>query len=448
MNGILPEGHTLITDSGDRITVGRLYGAGGQGEVYQAKTPHGDRAVKWYYPAQATEMQRNILEGLIGLRFTDSRFLWPQSVVSDPNALSGGFGYLMDVRPDRFKDLPALFRRDPSVSAVTQRTLVIAALHTVEAYLALHGKGIAYRDINWGNIFFDPVTGDILVCDNDNAVFESEAAGVAGTMDFMAPELVRGDKGVSPGTQTDLHSLAVLLFMLFMNHHPFQGALALKIRCLDEAAQRRLYGTRPVFVYDPANTTNRPVPGEQDTVIATWRTMPKKLQDLFVKTFTVGLTEPVERVRESQWRGALSSVLDSSLICAVCGKFNLSQPGATAPTCWKCARPLDVPPCLTVLTGVGAVRHRTPVRLIRGGRIYGHHLISSPKRHDFTDVVGEVTEHPQHPGRFGLTNRTGTTWTTRRPDNTTQTVPPGKTAALRPGITIEFGGGTEGVVEA
>ncbi|MBM9510675.1 serine/threonine protein kinase [Actinacidiphila acididurans] len=446
MNGILPEGHVLQAESGEKITVGRMFGAGGQGEVYLAQTPGGERAVKWYYPAQATDLQRRILDSLIGLGWSDDRFLWPQSVVVDPQRLSSGFGYVMALRPDRFKDLPALFRRDPSVSAVNQRTLLIAALHTVEAYQALHARGIAYRDINWGNIFFDPATGEILVCDNDNAVFESEAAAIAGTMDFMAPELVRGHPGAAPGTQTDLHSLAVLLFMLFMNHHPFQGALALKIRCLDEAAQRKLYGTRPVFVFDPDDTTNRPVPGEQDTVLATWRTMPPVLRKLFVQTFTRGLTDPAERVRESQWRIALSSVLDSVLRCSTCDKINLGEPGGPAPECWKCARPLALPQRLELLTGVGSVRGRREVRLIRDGRIYGYHLVSDPLRHDFDDVVGVVTEHPNKRGVFGLTNRSRTAWSTRRPDGTSQPVPPGRTAALRQGITIEFGGGTEGVV--
>jgi DNA-binding helix-hairpin-helix protein with protein kinase domain len=447
MNGILPDGHTLVTDDGDKVTVGRLFGSGGQGEVYQARTSKGDTgAVKWYYPAQATERQREILEGLIGLGWHNDRFLWPRSIVSDAKAPDRGFGYLMDVRPERFKDLQALFRRDPSIAAITPRTQLIAALQTVEAYRALHSQGIAYRDINWGNVFFDPATGDILVCDNDNAVFEGDFAAVAGTMDFMAPELVRGDPGANPGTQTDLHSLAVLLFLLLMNHHPFQGALALRIRCLDEAAQRQLYGTKPVFVYDPQDTSNRPVPGEQDTVIATWRAVPDALRALFVQTFTRGLAEPAERARESQWQHALSSVLDNIAVCGFCGKQNLAQPGGPEPDCWKCRHTVAPAPRLDVRTGVGVVRGRRAIRLVRGACVYDHHLQDDPKVHDFTRVVGEVTEHPQKPGRFGLTNRTGEAWTSRRSDGTSQQVAPGRTVALRPGMVIEFGGGAEGTV--
>nr|WP_219692391.1 protein kinase [Streptomyces anatolicus] len=447
VNGMLAAGKTLVAESGEKLKVAELFGSGGQGEVYRVMTPTGDRAVKWYYPQLADARQRDILEGLIAKGWDDDRFLWPRSIVMDPEGKQPGFGYLMDVRPARFCDLPALFRRDPSVAAATMRTLVTVALHTVEAYRALHSRGIAYRDINWGNIFFDPRTGDVLVCDNDNAVVEGAEAGVAGTMDFMAPELVRGDKGTQPGTQSDLHSLAVLLFYLLMNDHPLNGALELNIRCLDMAAKRKLYGTDPVFVYDPKDTRNRPVPSEQPTVVASWNALPQILRDLFVRTFTDGLHNPSRRVRESQWREALSQVLDAITQCGACGKQNLTQPDGAPPDCWKCRTTLTLPPRLELVTGTGALRTRRGIRLAPSARVYAHHLREDPDRHDFTAVVGEVTEHPQQRGRFGLTNRTKSVWTARKDDGTVRDVDPGKTIALRTGLLIEFGGGTEAVVK-
>lgn len=446
VNGMLAAGQILVTEEGEEVKVAEPFGSGGQGEVYRVLTPQGDRALKWYYPQLADGRQREILEGLIGRGWGDDRFLWPQTVVVEAENRRPGFGYLMDVRPDRFHDLPALFRRDPEVSATTIRTLVTAALHTVEAYRALHSRGIAYRDINWGNIFFDPHTGDVLVCDNDNAVVEGESAGVAGTMDFMAPELVRGDPGAQPCIQSDLHSLAVLLFLLLMNHHPLEGALALRIRCMDEAARRKLYGSEPLFLYDPSDTRNRPVPEEQPTVVATWGALPPILRDLFVQTFTDGLRTPARRVRETQWRDALSQVLDAICLCRSCGRQNLTEPGGPAPTCWKCGNTLSLPPTLQLSAGTGSLRTRRAIRLGAQTRLYAHHLVDDPERHDFTALVGEVTEHPKQPGRFGITNRSGTRWTARRDDGTVVDVDPGKTVALRTGLQLEFGAGAEAVV--
>jgi DNA-binding helix-hairpin-helix protein with protein kinase domain len=448
VNGNLEAGQTLTTESGEKVKVVELFGSGGQGEVYRVRTPHGERALKWYYPALANSLQREILEGLIDRGWQDDRFLWPQTLVVNPKA-PGEFGYLMDVRPKRYCDLPALFRRDrKALAGLTTRSLVTAALHTVEAYRTLHSRGIAYRDISWGNIFFDPSNGDVLVCDNDNAVVEGGDASVAGTMDFMAPELVRGDRGVQPGIQSDLHSLAVLLFMLLMNHHPLDGETALSIHCMDEAAKQRLYGTHPVFVYDPANAANRPVPGEQDTVIVTWGLLPQILRDLFVTTFTKGLADPTLRVRESQWRDALSKVLDAITFCGACGKQNMTEPEGSPPDCWKCGKTLRLPPRLMVETGQGSLRTRRSIRLDPQARVYGHHLAEDPERHDFKDVVGEVTEHPKERGRFGLTNRTGNVWTARSEDGSVRDVGPGRTVALREGLLLELGGGTEAEVRA
>ncbi|MET9294190.1 protein kinase [Streptomyces sp. NPDC003077] len=432
--GMLPPGTRLTAEPGWPVTITGLLGSGGQGEVYRADTPDGERALKWYYPSCATERQLHIVEDLVARGFDDDRFLWPQETVFDGQ---GGFGYLMPLRPQRFQGLPDLFRRQ---LRTTPRALITAGVHTVEAYASLHSRGIAYRDISWGNIFFDPADGDVLVCDNDNAVAEGGVSGISGTMEFMAPELVRGDEGAMPSTQTDLHSLAVLLFMLLMNHHPLKGAQELRIRCMDEAAEKRLYGTRPVFVFDTHDTSNRPDPAEQPTVLATWAAAPETLRALFVQNFTEGLREPAHRVRESQWRETLSKIRDTIVACADCGRQNMTEPdGRTPGTCWSCGKTLLLPPRLVLTTS----RPRTvrTVRLGRDARLFAHHLEAEPRRHDYSDgaVIAALSEHPQRPGHFGLTNRSPATWHARRPDGSTQEVPPGRTVPLRTGLAVDLG---------
>ncbi|MGW0561791.1 protein kinase domain-containing protein [Streptomyces sp. NPDC003016] len=436
MTGMLDSGTRLTADNGEEVQVTEMLGAGGQGEVYRVRTPSGDKALKWYYPACATPEQEAIVQELVDRDFDDDRFLWPTAYV--PGERAGTFGYLMDVRPDRFKGLPALFRRQLNTKP---RALLAASLYTVEAYQALHSRGIAYRDISWGNIFFDPASGDVLVCDNDNAVVEGESSGISGTMEFMAPELVRGDPGARPGTQTDLHSLSVLLFMLLMNHHPLKGRRELAIHCLDEAAEKKLYGKQPLFVFDPQDRSNDPDPVEQSTVLHTWAAAPKALQDLFTHNFTTGLHDPAARVRESQWRDALRAVLDAVVDCAHCGRQNMTQPEeTTAGTCWSCGSPLVLPPRLVLTTPPPRTEHH--VRLHRAARVHAHHLVPEPARHDYSDatLVAELTEHPHKPGRFGLANRSGTAWNGTRSDGTTQQIAPGQTVPLRSGLALELGG--------
>ncbi|MGW2743101.1 protein kinase domain-containing protein [Streptomyces sp. NPDC001450] len=444
MSGMLDGGTLLAAETGDEVEIVGLLGAGGQGEVYRVRTPDGERALKWYYPTCATDEQEAIVRELVVRDFADDRFLWPEAYVP---AHRGSFGYLMGLRPDRYKGLPALFRRQLRTSP---RALLTACLYTVEAYQALHSRGIAYRDISWGNIFFDPATGDVLVCDNDNAVVEGDASGISGTMEFMAPELVRGDPGARPGTQSDLHSLAVLLFMFLMNHHPLKGRRELGIHCLDEAAERKLYGRSPLFVFDPADDSNAPDPMEHATVLATWDAAAGTLQELFRRSFTVGLRDPAARVRETEWRNALRAVLDSVVECASCGRQNMTEPGESPPPrpCWGCGALLVLPPRLTVTTPPPRTEHH--IRLRRGARVQAHHLLPEPARHDCSDtaLVAELVEHPKKPGRFGIANRSRQTWTGTRSDGTAQQVEPGQTVPLRAGMELDLGDGVRAVVRA
>ena len=92
----------------------------------------------------------------------------------------------------------------------------------VDAFAALHSAGLCYRDISFGNLWVDPATRDVAIIDNDNVGIDGADFLVKGTGRFMAPEILRDE--ALPSTVTDLHSLAVLLFYLFMHGHPLLGA--------------------------------------------------------------------------------------------------------------------------------------------------------------------------------------------------------------------------------
>lgn len=438
MTGMLAKGACIATEHGDRIEVVELLGSGGQGEVYRVRRADGgEAALKWYYPACATAQQEDIVQDLVGRGFTDDRFLWPLAFVPADPATGPGFGYLMELRPGRFQGLPALFRRQVRTSIVA---LLTAGLQTVEAYQALHSRGIAYRDISWGNVFFDPANGDILICDNDNAVVEGDSSGISGTMEFMAPELVRGEPDARPGTQSDLHSLSVLLFMMLMNHHPLKGRMELAVHCLDEAAERQLYGKQPVFMFDPVDESNRPDPVEQSSVAQAWEALPESLRALFVQNLTVGLGDPSARVRESQWRDALRAVVDAVVECPGCGRQNATEPSSTVVgDCWGCGHGLVLPPRLVVITP--PPRCERQILLRRGARLQQHHLLPEPARHDYSDrtLVAELVEHPSRRGRFGLMNRSDSAWTGLRSDGESQQIEPGRTVPLREGLELDLG---------
>ena len=111
------------------------------------------------------------------------------------------------------------------------------------------------------------------ICDNDNVTVDGTlGGGVKGTPRFMAPEIVRDE--ASPSRKTDLFSLSVLLFYMFLVHHPLEGKKEATTHCLDLAAMNKLYGSSPCFIFDLGDNSNAPVAGYQDNTLIFWPIYP------------------------------------------------------------------------------------------------------------------------------------------------------------------------------
>lgn len=426
----LSSGQRLRSPAGTVYTVARFLGAGSQGEVYRVAAGGTDYAVKWYLPAFATAEQREAIETLVRAGPPSPAFLWPIELVENP--CREGFGYAMPLRDPAVASIVDLMkgRVDPPF-----RALVTAALELVEAFRRLHAAGLCYKDISFGNVFFDPATGRVEVCDCDNVCVDGAARRVSvnGTPRFMAPEIVRNEAG--PSVDTDLYSLAVLLFYMLTISHPLEGLKETAIHAFDAPAMRRLYGESPVFIFDPADASNRPDPAVHTCAGRYWALYPPFLRDLFVRSFTAGIREPRHgRVREGEWRDALLRLRDAIHYCPSCGVENFA---GAADACWNCGAALRPPPRL-VVDGRAVMLNRDTV-LVR------HHL--DGVSWDLETVVARVARHPADPARWGLTNCTDGAWVAVRPDGSRTTVAPGRTVALAPGLAIEFGG-ARGEVEA
>jgi serine/threonine protein kinase len=416
--------------SGIPCTVEQFLGGGGQGEVYKANLAGNMMALKWYFAQNATPEQRAGLETLIKSGAPNDRFLWPVEMVSDRSV--PGFGYLMLLREPRYKSIVDLMKRKVEPSF---RALITAGLALSHSFLQLHAKGLCYRDISFGNVFFDPVNGDILICDNDNvAVDGAGPTGVLGTPRFMAPEIVRME--AKPSTQTDLFSLAVLLFYMLMVSHPLEGKRESSIRCFDLPAMNKIYGFEPLFIFDPVDTSNRPVVGIHDNALAYWGIYPQFLRDLFTKAFTAGLKDVRDRVRESEWRSALVNLRDWIMYCPSCGSENFYDPevlkannGKPNP-CWSCGKPITLPYRIRIDKNVILLNNDT--------KLYPHHI--DPQRlFDFTAPIAEIATNPANPSMWGLKNLSSEKWVMTAVDGSIKDVDPGRSATLAVGIKINFG---------
>lgn len=199
----------------------------------------------------------------------------------------------------------------------------------------LHSAGLAHSDLSYNNVLIDPSTGSgANIIDIDGLVVPGKfPPDVIGTADFIAPE-VMATKHLSkndpnrklPNQKTDLHALAVLIYMYLLYRHPLRGGNY--FGAMDtEKEEDLLMGEKALFVEHPKDKSNRNFKreyGDNLQKFLPWTDLSKTpytitgpyLKELFERSFITGLHNPQNRPIADEWEQALIKTNDLKLQCS------------------------------------------------------------------------------------------------------------------------------------
>lgn len=426
------KGQKIKTASGGELEIIQKLGEGGQGIVYQVNYNGRQLALKWYFPNKLhnpdvfyENIQNNIKQGA-----PTKAFLWPIEITEH---FEGSFGYLMELRPPEYKDFSHFLLAKVKFASID--AIINAALCITNGFRVLHNRGYSYQDLNDGNFFVNPKTGDVLICDNDNVAPYGENLGIAGKCRYMAPEVVMGKK--RPDLHTDRFSLAVVLYLLLFMNHPLEGKKTM-CPCLTEELERKFYGSEPVFVWDIQDASNRPVRGVHSNEIRFWPVYPRFVQEVFEEAFSqramVG-SDTMHRVTEKNWQEVFTMLRDITVLCKCRNEtfIDIRQPACK---CINCGNDIQRPLILKV--------KKYHAVLLPGKKVYACHVVYDSD--DFREAKGEVITSRNDPSIWGLQNNSNMDWILMLPNGASKVCQNGQTTRLGRGLKINFGNGNIGEI--
>ncbi len=351
------------------------FASGGQGMLHLSRDKRS--VIKLYHDAGTARIAA--LNKIIGdynvTRHDPSSahlFAWPNAIVQSPRlgVRMANVNQQIEHKPLTWWIGPRSFKRlQPDVKG-NWLDRVIVAVNMARIAWQLHSNGLCHSDFSGDNFLAHVANQHVVLIDLDSLVVPGVLPPeMLGTGDYMAPEIVMGranpSSGAKPTIETDLHSLAVLIYQLLLMRHPLKGP-----KQYDADAEKDdllALGQRALYIEDPEDRSNRP----SDPFRGAWL-LGDEVEGLLRRAFTAGLRNPGQRPLAAQWSDALLRMSEQTVPCSnkECdGKafVLLRDQPAICPWCGtKVARPANVP-VLQLYDSAGQAGHFQPGR----GRVVG-----------------------------------------------------------------------------
>jgi Protein kinase domain len=225
----LPEPPHTATAGGE-LPIGGIFaghridavaGRGGMGIVYRATQLALDRTVALKVIAPSLVGDRVVRERFVREARSAASLEHPNVIPIHYAGEEDGVGYIA-MRYVEGDDLRSLVRREGGLEPARAARLVA---QVGDALDAAHAAGLVHRDVKPANVLLGPgehvyLTDFGLTKILEEASAATQTAGWVGTLDYVAPEQIRGER---VDARTDVYALGCLLFFLLSGRVPFTG---------------------------------------------------------------------------------------------------------------------------------------------------------------------------------------------------------------------------------
>lgn len=317
-----PDGQALVGEEIAGYRVERLVGRGGMGDVYRAHDDRLDRPVALKLLAERYAEDDDFRERIMRESRLAAGLDHPNVVPVYEAGRADGHVYIA-MRYVDGTDLRALLRRE---GALEPARAVEIASQIANALDAAHARGLVHRDVKPSNVLIDE-RGHCYLADFGLTTSVSDRGQVPegsllGTLDYVAPEQIRGDE---LDARADVYSLGCLLFECLTGDVPF----------------RRPSDVATIFAHleeepPPASERRPSLPPALDSVLA--RAMAKEpaqrsasCSELVADTRrALGLTVPVPRARRVALAAIGAAILAAAAAVVAAILLTRGEPAAVA----------------------------------------------------------------------------------------------------------------------
>lgn len=281
---------------------------GGEGSVYRLKDKKYD-VVKIYH--QQDKRQTDKLKVMLKHPPHDpmaarghNSIAWPKDLVVNKNGLTVGFQMPLAEGSSAFSYLlpKARSRQHPHAN---YKTLMRICRNIASAIEEIHSTGHAVGDINMSNILIRP-NALVTLIDCDSFQIKDPLSGIIHTcrvgMEYYTPPEHQGKRfdTFNGGTEHDAFAMAVLFFQLLMESmHPFAGTYIYG----DGSANVAKNIQKNLWTYDPA----RKQEFRLRKASPPFEMQDPGLQELFIRCFRDGATDPSLRPSAKEWKEELDT---------------------------------------------------------------------------------------------------------------------------------------------